>query len=118
MSADMPTEAARASTLMKASLASLLVSALLFTVVMLLQTSTRNMTALTGEAAVPLMERLVTQNYHVEAVGPAVNRDFTGSTLAISAGGKVHTCAELTEETLNAKKPITCKDGYVVQPKK
>lgn len=86
-------------------------------VILFLQYSTLNITAPTGESAIPPLERLVTQNYKVEAVGHAVNRDFIGGTLAISAGGRVHTCSGLLEDKLKAKEPITCKDGYVVQPK-
>jgi hypothetical protein len=60
---------------------------------------------------------LVLSNYQVEDAETARNRVFLGNAVTVSAAGKVHTCQGIIDDDLRAKKPITCDDGAVLQPK-
>lgn len=60
---------------------------------------------------------LVLSNYQVEDAKNAPNRVFLGNAVTVSAAGKAHTCQGLMDDDLRAKKPITCDDGAVLQPK-
>lgn len=60
---------------------------------------------------------LVLSNYQVEDAKNAPNRVFLGNAVTVSAAGKAHTCQGLMNDDLRAKKPITCDDGSVLQPK-
>lgn len=63
------------------------------------------------------VQQMVLENYDVDAVGETPNRKPSGYGLTISKGTTVHTCTGVEKGDVIAKKPITCNDGYVVQPK-
>ena len=63
------------------------------------------------------INELVVANYQVQDAAKTRNTSFTGDDITVSVNGKLHTCRGLHAENLISKKPFTCEDGTVIQPK-
>ena len=63
------------------------------------------------------INELAVANYQVQDAAQTRTTSFTGDDITVSVNGKIHTCRGLHAEDLAAKKPFTCEDGTVIQPK-